>query len=223
MFPLSDTDKAERFPIVTIGIILLNIYVFYLQITSPNPDAFIQTYALIPSTVNFADPTTLLRFVTAMFMHGGFLHIISNMWFLWIFGDNVESYLGRVQYLLFYLFAGLVGNFLQFFLMPTSAIPMLGASGAIAGVLGAYFILFPGHKVKTLLPVLFIFVVDLPAILVLGYWFVLQVLSGFESLPGAANTGGVAFFAHIGGFVTGMILAKLFKPSDYVQRNALQA
>lgn len=222
MFPLFDSHKEPGFPIMTLGIILLNVYAFYLQITSPNPDAFIQTYSLIPSSVNSMQPSTLLPFITAMFLHGGFLHIISNMWFLWVFGANIEAYLGKIQYLFFYLFAGLVGNFLQYFLMPLSTVPMLGASGAIAGILGAYFILFPTHKIKTLVPFFFIFVADIPAVIILGYWFFLQVLAGTESLQSAASTGGVAFFAHIGGFITGMILAKLLKPTDYKQEHVWQ-
>lgn len=213
MFPLSDSAKTSRFPLFTILIIALNVYVFYLFFISPNTDLFINQFALIPSRVNFTNISTLIPFVTAMFLHGGFIHIISNMWFLWIFGDNVEGYLGYLIYPLFYLTTGIIGNGLQYFLDPSSSIPMLGASGAISGILGAYYVLFPKSKVKTVIFIFIFFTVaDIPAVLYLFYWFFLQLISGIGTLGTLyQNTGGVAFWAHIGGFVSGVLIARAIK------------
>lgn len=213
MFPISDSIPARGFPLVNISIIVLTVFVFIQQLLSPNPDAFIAQYALIPANVDFANVATLLPFITAIFLHGGFLHIISNMWFLWIFGDNVEGYFGAIPFLLFYLFAGVIGNVLQYFLMPGSSIPMLGASGAIAGTLGAYYVLFPYAKIKTLVPFFgFITLIDISAPIMLGYWFILQLFSGTTSLPFTqAQSGGIAFWAHVGGFLTGVVFANLLK------------
>src|SRR3989344_6905970 len=152
MFPLSDSIKAKRFPFLNILIIVVTVYVFFLQVTSPLPDFLIQKYALIPSLVNFSDFATLTPLVTAIFLHGGFLHIISNMWFLWVFGDNVEGYTGWFFYPLIYFLSGIIGNFAQYILMPSFSVPMLGASGAIAGVLGAYYVLFPKSKIPAIAP-----------------------------------------------------------------------
>lgn len=215
MFPLSDSIKAARFPYLNILIIATNIWVFYLQLTAPNLDEFVMKYALIPSLVDFSQPITLLPFITAMFLHGGFLHIISNMWFLKVFGDNVEGHMNPLLFLLLYFGAGIVGNVLQYLLMPTSTIPMLGASGAVAGVLGAYFILFPRSQIKTLLPIFFfITFVNVPAFVMLGYWFVLQIFSGVGSLGMPSDQGGVAFWAHIGGFIVGLIFGFLLKKTS---------
>lgn len=213
MFPLSDSIKSKSFPLVTITFIAINIYVFFKELVSVNPDQFVNTYALIPSSVHLGNPQTLIPFVTAMFLHGGFLHIISNMWFLWIFGDNVESYFGKIWYTALFLGAGLAGNILQFFLSPHSTIPMLGASGAISGVLGAYYILYPHSRIKTLVPIfLFITVIDIPAVIYLFYWFFIQLFSGIASIGSInQNVGGVAFWAHIGGFISGILAAQAAK------------
>jgi len=183
-----------------------------------NPEAFTYSYALVPSSVRFTDYTTLIQFVTSIFLHGGWLHIISNMWFLWIFGDNVEGSLGHFWYLILYLASGVIGGLAQYLFMPDSNIPMLGASGAVAGALGAYFLLFPHHKIKTLLPILgFITFTNVSAYIMLGYWFVLQVFSGAMSIPGSRiDEGGVAFWAHVGGFVAGLIIGKIFARSEKV-------
>lgn len=213
MFPISDSIKARIFPAINISIIAFTIVVFLKQLTVPDPEAFIRSYALIPALVDFNRASTLIPFVTAIFLHGGFLHIISNLWFLWVFGDNVEDHLGWFLYPFIYLVTGVLGNLFQYFMMPDSTIPMLGASGAIAGVLGAYFILFPYSKIKTaVLVFLFITIINVPAPFMLGYWFILQLVSGAVSLPFISDgTGGIAFFAHIGGFVFGAILARIFK------------
>ena len=211
MFPLYDSIKAGKFPFVTILIILITGYIFLQELLTPDTDAFIQHYALIPQLINFSNVSSLRTFITAIFLHGGWLHILSNMWFLWIFGDNVEAYVGRIQYVFLYIFAGIVGNLVQYLIMPHSSIPLIGASGAIAGVLGAYFVLFPYAKVKTLLFIfIFVTVFDVAAPIMLGYWFLLQLFSGAASFSAASSAGGVAFFAHIGGFLTGMLLAKVF-------------
>lgn len=216
MFPISDSVSSKKFPFVNLGLILLTCYVFYLQLN--NPEAFTYSYALVPSSVNFIDYTTLIQFVTSIFLHGGWLHIISNMWFLWIFGDNVEGALGHFWYFILYLASGIIGGLAQYFFMPDSNIPMLGASGAVAGALGAYFLLFPHHKIKTLLPILgFITFTNVSAYIMLGYWFVLQVFSGAMSIPGSQiDEGGVAFWAHVGGFVAGLIFGKIFARNDKV-------
>lgn len=211
MFPISDSAKTKGFPIFNILIILLNIYVFYLMLVSPNLDQFIFNYAFIPSRVNFTDPSTLVPFLTSMFLHGGFLHIISNMWFLWIFGDNVEEYIGHIKYAAFYLVAGVAGSALQYLLNTSSDIPSLGASGAVSGILGAYYVLFPHSRVKTLIFIfLFFTVIEIPAVIYLFYWFFLQLFSGVASLN-ATQAGGIAFWAHIGGFLTGILFAKMIK------------
>lgn len=210
MFPLSDSIKSGKFPFFNILLIAATIFVFVQQLFASNPEGFIKTYALIPSQVNIAYVNTLLPFVTAIFLHGGFLHIITNMWFLWIFGDDVEAYLGKLPFLFLYFAAGITGNIVQYLLMSHSSIPMLGASGAVAGILGAYYILFPYAKIKTLVPFFgFFTIIDIAAPIMLGYWFLLQLLSGVGSLAITAQSGGVAFWAHVGGFITGVIVAKL--------------
>ncbi|OGH30333.1 MAG: hypothetical protein A3B41_00255 [Candidatus Levybacteria bacterium RIFCSPLOWO2_01_FULL_37_26] len=212
MFPLSDSIPARRFPFVNILFIATTVVVFIQQLISPNQDLFIRTYSLIPSFVSFNDFSTLMPFITAIFLHGGFLHIISNMWFLWVFGDNVEGHLGFFLFPVLYFSSGIVGNIAQYIVMPNSSIPMLGASGAVAGVLGAYFVLFKDSKVKTLIPFFgFFTTAEIPATFMLGYWFVLQVISGAVSLPFSGDSGGVAFWAHVGGFLTGVIVGKIIK------------
>lgn len=212
MFPLSDTKTSGRSPIWVVIFILANVWVFILELTAPNPDLFVGQFALIPSQVNFFNLDSLEPFLTSQFLHGGFIHIISNMWFLWIFGDNVEERLGFFFFPIFYLLAGVVGGLTQYVFIPNSDIPMLGASGAIAGVLGAYMVLFPHHNIKTLVPIYgFLTVINLPAYAVLILWFVTQLFSGSASIITAtASLGGVAFFTHIGGFLTGWIVAKLY-------------
>lgn len=213
MFPLSDSARAPRFPIFTSLLILANIFVFYKEITAPDLEVFINYYALIPTAINWTDYHTFLPFVTAIFLHGGFLHILSNMWFLYIFGDNVEGELSPLGFLLLFFGAGIAGNLLQFLLMPSSSIPLLGASGAIAGVLGCYYMLFPTSKIKTLVFLFFfVTIIEISAPLMLGYWFVLQLFSGANTFNEMANSqGGVAYFAHIAGFIIGLIVGKIVK------------
>lgn len=211
MIPLRDSHPTGKFPFWVLAIIGLNFYVFFLELVSPNPDAFIAKYALIPSMVNPLNFHTLIPFVTSQFLHGGFIHIISNMLFLWIFGDNIEEAFGFLLFPFFYLAAGVVGAFTQYVFMPTTAVPMLGASGAIAGVLGAYFALFPHHSVKTLVPIFgFFTIMDIPASIMLFYWFATQLFSGVASVS-LATSGGVAFFAHLGGFAFGWVMGSVIQ------------
>lgn len=209
MIPLRDANPTKIFPLLTVLIILVNVFVFLQELLSADLDRFIATWALIPKFIDFNDYSTLIPFVTSQFLHAGWFHILSNMWFLWIFGDNVEEHFGRFFFPILYLGSGIVGGFFQYILNPGSPIPMLGASGAVAGILGAYMVLFSRHKISTLIPVFgFFTVVDVPAGVMLFYWFLTQIFSGLGSLA-LATSGGVAFFAHIGGFITGLVLGNL--------------
>jgi len=211
MIPISDSEKSRRFPLFNIIFIVINSIVFVLQLASPDIEGFIYTYALVPSQIDFSNLSTLYPFITSMFLHGGFLHIASNMLFLWVFGDNVEGDLPIFVYPLLYLGSGIVGSLLQYFLSPTSTLPMLGASGAVAGALGAYFMFFPHHKIRTLVTIPpFITMIKVSAGFMLVYWIVLQIISGLGVLGETmGEQGGVAYFAHIGGFVFGYLFAKI--------------
>lgn len=214
MFPISDSITSRRFPFFNLLFIGINIFVFFLQLTSADPEGFITKYALIPAHINFADVSTLYPLVTAMFLHGGFLHIASNMFFLWVFGDNVEGDLPFLAYPILYLGAGIAGNLLQYAIDPHSTIPMLGASGAVAGALGGYFYLFPSHKIRSLLIIPpFITMVNISAKFMLGYWIVLQIISGLGLFSIMAEQN-VAYFAHIAGFAFGYLFVKMFPKRD---------
>ncbi len=204
-FPYKDDNPRVLFPFVTYGIIGLNILVFWAQFFVYGNERLISTFAFVPYEFK------LFTIFTSMFMHGGLMHIIGNMWFLYIFGDNVESILGHVRFLLFYLFCGIGAAVAQFLIQPDSTTPMVGASGAIAGVLGAYMIKFPKARVHVL-AVIFIFITTIvvPAQLVLGIWFLMQLSGGLGSL-GFDTTGGIAWFAHIGGFIVGISTLRIFQ------------
>lgn len=210
MFPLRDSTPRERFPFINYGLILLNLYAFFLQLTSSSFEAFVYQYGFVPTHFNFLDPTTYIPIFTGIFLHGGFFHILSNMWFLHIFGDNVEDRLGHFFYLGFYLLSGFAATMLQYFLTIQASVPLIGASGAISGVAGAYFVFFKESRVQTLVLLFFIWtIIELPAKVVLGYWFLTQIFAGVGSLANVdPNQGGIAFFAHIGGFIFGYIMAK---------------
>lgn len=212
MFPLGDDDTGRRtVPFVTYALIAINVAVFLLELQ--NGDAFIEQWAFVPARFG-ADPTgNLSTLLTAMFMHGSWMHLGGNMLYLWIFGDNVEDNFGHAKYLFFYLLAGLAATFAQYFIMPSSNVPNLGASGAIAGVLGAYLLMFPQGRVNVLMRG---GVVAVPAIMVLGLWFVLQLFSSVGSIAnsGSGDVGGVAFMAHVGGFVAGFLMAFLFRNNN---------
>ena len=216
MLPLKDDQPSYSTPFVNWFLIALNlvVFLFELQLSRAGLKQLFDQFALVPAHVwnphaSFAQ--IIVPFFTAMFLHQGWEHVLGNMWFLFIFGDNVEDYLGHFKYLTFYLLAGLFADAAQIAIYPQSHLGMVGASGAIAGVLGAYFLLYPRARVLTWF---FVFVLYLPAWIVLGEWFVIQFFSGTATLAVTAQTGrdvgGVAFWAHVGGFVSGMVLIKIF-------------
>jgi membrane associated rhomboid family serine protease len=203
MLPIGDDNSAERtFPIVNYLLIAVNILVFLVELAAG--DAFVNRWAFVPSRFLANPAADFPTLFTSMFMHGGWLHIGGNMLYLWIFGDNVEDRLGHLKYLIFYLLCGLAATFTQLFFTLNSDIPNLGASGAIAGVLGAYILWFPRSRVRVLQGS---WIIPLPALIVIGFWFVIQLFSGIGSIASAGTTGGVAFMAHVGGFIGGLILA----------------
>ena len=221
MIPIKDNMRSRRFPIVTLGLIVINIAVFVqeLSLNQGQLNIFMQTYGIIPRKVaalTVGQPDIMgavVPLVTAMFVHGGWLHVLGNMLYLWIFGDNVEDRLGRVKYLLFYITAGVIGSLAQIWANPLAAEPVIGASGAVAGVLGAYFLSYPRAKVLTLVPIFFIIsFIEIPAFAFLIIWFILQSLNGIANLGVADNM--VAWWAHIGGFLIGAIGAKILAPYD---------
>lgn len=212
MFPIKDTKTFGSFPAVNLTLIAANIYMFFLELTAPDLDLFISTYALIPANVNFQQLETLTPFITSLFIHAGFLHILSNMWFLWVFGDNVEAAMGHVKYLAFYIMAGIAASLTQFIFISDASLPMVGASGAIAGVLGAYLKYFPHHKIDSLVLVLGLpIIVAVPASFMLVYWFITQAFNGVASiLATTAAVGQIAYLAHAGGFIWGLVTSTAF-------------
>ncbi|MGC9394661.1 MAG: rhomboid family intramembrane serine protease [Anaerolineae bacterium] len=215
MIPLGDNIPSRRFPKVTFGLIVVNTIIFLGEfLFEPVANELVQTFGAVPTRIvsDWTNPITLATLFTAMYLHGGWAHLIGNMIYLWIFGDNVEDRMGHGRFFIFYTLCGLVSGLAQVLAMPTSRIPAIGASGAIAGVLGAYLLLFPRARVRTLIPLIFIYTtVYLPAVVVLGGWFLVQFLNGIASINVNVQTGGVAWWAHIGGFVVGMILMPLFR------------
>lgn len=216
VLPLRDFMPTRRFSVVTVGIIVVNIIVFAYELLAEAGGTLDQTFytmGVVPFKVTHTFGLAVaFSFLTSMFLHGGFMHIIGNMLYLWIFGNNVEDSMGRGRFLVFYLMTGIIASAAQVFASPNSRLPSIGASGAIAGVLGAYIVLFPRARIQTLLFLgYFARMANLPALVVLGFWFVLQLFSGLMSF-GMTQTGGVAWFAHIGGFVAGLVLVRLFTP-----------
>jgi len=214
VLPLRDFIPTRRFPVLTVGIIIVNIIAFAYELLAEASGTLEQTFytmGVVPFDVTHDFGLAVaFSFVTSMFLHGGFMHIAGNMLYLWIFGNNVEDSMGRGRFLLFYLMTGSIASAAQVLASPNSRLPSIGASGAIAGVLGAYIVLFPRARVQTLVFLgYFARMAQLPALLVLGFWFVLQLLSGLMSF-GVAQMGGVAWFAHVGGFVAGLLLVRLF-------------
>ena len=211
MIPLRDVIPSRTTPVVTIGLIVANTLVFLFQVSLPRPELrmFVQEYGLIPA--QFSVPTL----VTSVFLHGGWLHFIGNMWYLWIFGDNVEDRMGHLRYLAFYLICGIVAGLGHVVIGPESYLPTIGASGAIAGVMGAYFVLYPRSRILTLIPIIvFIQIIEIPAVFFLAFWFIMQLFSGVGSLAGPNQAGGVAFWAHIAGFVAGLALVRPFRRAE---------
>ncbi len=223
MLPLRDDNPTRVAPVVNWALIFVNVVVFLYQVSlGPRQEQrLIYEYGAIPAVIfGYKTLPAYLAVIpakaslfTSMFLHGGWLHLIGNMWYLWIFGDNIEESMGRLRYLAFYLICGIAASCSHVLSNPESFLPSIGASGAISGVLGAYLLLFPRARVLVLIPLgFFTRLIYIPAGFVLGFWFVLQLLSG--SMGGPQNGGGVAFWAHIGGFIAGMLLVGLFKKRD---------
>jgi rhomboid family protein len=217
MLPIGDDDSGRRtFPIVTFTLIALNILFFFVELNSGN--AFVEKWAFVPRRFLANPSDEFPTLFTSMFMHGGWLHLGGNMLYLWIFGDNVEDRFGHGRFLIFYLLCGLAATFAQLAFSTASRVPNLGASGAIAGVLGAYILLFPQGRVRVLQGTQ---VIQLPALIVIGFWIVIQLFSGVGSIAAAAgDTGGVAYMAHIGGFVAGFVLTPVFRGGGDVRTMA---
>ena len=220
MFPLKDTIPSRTFPIITLSIIVINSIIFIYELyLGSDVDHLVSSLGVTPVLYTQAwqeNPWQLISgivpLLSSLFLHGGWLHVISNMWYLWIFGDNVEDRTGHFRFLLFYLFCGILATFSHIILNPISDIPTIGASGAIAGVMGAYFILYPRSRIVTLFFLLiFVQIVEIPALYFLGFWIILQVISGTLSTGLTAASGGVAWWAHIGGFLAGLIFIFSFR------------
>lgn len=209
MIPLRDVIPSRTVPFVTVTLILVNAAAFVLEISLSQQgrlDRFISLYGVVPGAFR---PVTLL---TSMFLHGGWLHVIGNMWWLWIFGDNVEDEFGHGRFLVFYLLCGLTAALGQLIMDPTSRLPVIGASGAVAGVMGAYFMLYPRSRVLTVIPPFLFGVVEVPAVFLLGFWFLMQLLNaGAMAATANAAGGGVAFAAHVAGFVVGVLSVLAFR------------
>jgi membrane associated rhomboid family serine protease len=207
MIPLRALLLRNSTPVMTLAIIIVNTFCFLFEMSQPMylRNAFIEHYALVP------DRLYLPSFVTSMFLHGGWLHLIGNMWFLWVFGSHIEDAMGSGRFLIFYLISGIASAVVQFVISLGSPIPTVGASGAIAGVMGAFLILYPRVRVVTLIfIVIFVTTTELPAALMLIYWFLLQLLSGLGSLASVSQAQSIAWFAHVGGFLAGILLVRLF-------------
>jgi membrane associated rhomboid family serine protease len=232
MFPLKDNIKARTFPIVNIGLIVINIVFFIYQMSyGHRVDELILAFGFIPArffaqqSESWLNISSFLPVFSSMFLHANLIHLISNMWFLWIFGDNVEDCMGHGRYLLFYLLCGIASVAAQAIANPQSTLPMIGASGAISGVLGAYFLTYPQARILTLLPIfILIYLIELPAYFFLGFWFIMQFLEGSLYTLNSQKMvgGGVAFWAHVGGFAAGVLLLQIFRCKDW-QRPVIQS
>jgi membrane associated rhomboid family serine protease len=221
MFPIQDSVPSRSVPVVTRGLILINVVVFFFEL-SLSRESIIQLFYLfgvVPA--RFTDPEwaasigfpigSYWSLLTHQFLHGGWLHIVANMWTLWIFGDNVEDRMGPLRFIIFYLVCGVLAALTQVLVTPDATIPSVGASGAIAGVLGAYLLFFPTARLIVLIPILFFpFFFELPAVIFLVLWFLIQLFSGTAMLASPQQVGGIAFWAHIGGFIAGMLLCRFF-------------
>lgn len=219
MLPIRDNIKSASFPLFAVSLIVANFFVFYREIILSDQElnSFILTYGLVPASFmdnlnrGFTTLSAWSPLLTNLFLHGGWMHIIGNMWYIWIFGDNVEDRLGHMRFLLFYLLCGIAANLTHIFIDPGSTVPTIGASGAISGILGAYLVTFPWARVLTLIPIFFfIQFVEIPALIFLGLWFFIQLQYGTASL--LMTGANIAWWAHIGGFIAGMILIKLMAP-----------
>jgi membrane associated rhomboid family serine protease len=230
VFPLGEERRAPIFPFVTYLLILANVVAFYYEVTASSPDRFVSAFALIPYDVaNYVQlappspPSPYLTLLTSQFMHASLLHLVSNMLFLFVFGPEIEYICGHVRYLAFYLICGVLGGVAQISIGPGSHVPSIGASGAIAGVLGAYLINFPTNRINTLIPIGFIpLIFKVPAVIIIGIWAATQFVHGFGTVTSHALSeqgGGIAYFTHIGGFLAGVILIGLFRRREVAGRN----
>lgn len=213
MFPIRDSNRSRRVPVVNYTLIAVNVlsFLFVTSLGTRGFDSFLGSFGVVPARLSISQPLSALTLFTSMFLHGGWFHLLSNMWILFIFGDNVEDQMGSGRYLVFYLIAGTVAGLAHVVSSPNSNIPTVGASGAIAGVLGAYFILFPRARVTTFIPLFFLpWFIDVPAIVFIGIWFLSQLSQGLLSLGAIGDFGGIAFWAHIGGFLFGLLTVRAF-------------
>ncbi len=212
MIPLRDSTPSNTFPLITLTIIAINLVIFIWQ-GSSGAEAMMELFSvwgLVPINYGYGyiSPIGYLPFFTSMFLHVNWMHVIGNMWMLWLFGDNLEDKMGKVRFILFYLSCGIIAALTHYFVNPFSGVPVVGASGAVAGVMGAYFLLFKKARVLTFVPPFFLF--NIPAWIYLGFWALTQVWCGTASVFLADACGGIAFWAHVGGFVAGMLLYRLF-------------
>ena len=213
MFPLYDTVRSRRFPLINLMLILINVlaFLYEMQMDPSVLKEFIFEWGLIPVRLLNGPAAAWSTIFTSMFLHGGWFHIINNMWVLFIFGDNVEARMGGIRYLVFYLLCGVAAGLLQTYVLSSSQQPMIGASGAVAGVLGAYLILFPHSRIASLVPILFIFtIIEIPAVIFLLFWFVSQLYSGLFAIRGGGGSG-IAWWAPIGGFLFGILMVFFFR------------
>jgi len=221
MFPIQDSVPSRSVPVVTRALILINVIVFFfeLMLSQNGLEQLLYLFGIVPARFTHPDWSADIDFpagsywtiLTYQFLHGGWLHIVANMWTLWIFGDNVEDRMGSLRFVIFYLICGSIAGFTQLLTNPDSTIPSIGASGAIAGVLGAYLMFFPTARLIVLFPIVFFpFFFEVPAVLYLLLWFFIQLFSGTATLAGPQEVGGIAWWAHVGGFVSGMLLCRLF-------------
>lgn len=226
MIPLKDRVPSRTFPLVTLLLIGANVAIFLIELSFPPErlQALFERLALIPSRYAGLSPSPaadggmllrLLPFVTSMFLHGGWLHLIANMWSLWLFGDNVEDRMGRFRFLLFYLLSGFAAGLLHVAFSLDSSAPTVGASGAVAGVMGAYLFMFPTARIVTLVPILIIpLFINIPSVIFIGFWFISQLFSGIASTAGTGSQEGIAWWAHVGGFAFGALAMPLFRRRD---------
>lgn len=221
MVPLTDHIRRQSFWLSTLLLIAANFLAFFHELSlGPQLARFVVAYGIIPA--RYTAPSSLATasveglaapLFIAMFLHGGWLHLLGNMLFLFVFGRSIEDFFGHFRFLLLYLVGGLAGTLVHIALNPDSTVPTIGASGAVAAVLGAYFVRFPHARITTLVPILFFFwTIRLPAVLILGYWFLLQFFTGYQTLAVESGMGGVAWWAHVGGFLAGVLLALIFRP-----------
>ncbi|MEI8131642.1 MAG: rhomboid family intramembrane serine protease [Leptolinea sp.] len=215
MLPIKDTIRSRSFPVITYLLIAANAVVFFLELSLPTEtlNQFLYSFGVVPANLSLLNPFSWITLISYQFLHGGWVHFLSNVWVLYIFGDNVEDRMGSGRFLVFYLLGGIAAGALQVVMAPQSLSPSIGASGAIAAVMGAYFLFYPRARVVTLIPVFVIpWFTELPAVVFLGFWFISQFFSGVLSLTAGAGSsaGGIAWWAHIGGFIFGLTLGKIF-------------